>query len=178
MRSANNWPRSDYASMKAFYGEVGKNQTRLSVPYPLRLAWAPEKRVNRITVHRKVAESMDKVLSTVLFLYGREEIERLHLDQWGGCLNVRMKRGGSTWSTHAWGAANDWNPADNALRTPWHRASFSSPAYIDFFNAWIYEGWNPLGISWNRDAMHIEATANNVQPLQSHQLLNGMAQVA
>lgn len=171
MKSANNWPKSDYNSMVEFYGPVGQNQVRLPIPYPMALAWAPDIKVNRITVHRKTAESLNHIFQTILYLYGREEIVRLGIDQWGGCLNVRKKRGGNSYSIHSWGAAHDFDPVRNGLSTPWHLANFSKPEYIDFFNTFIFEGWEPLGISWQRDAMHIQACDNDVMPLRTNKLL-------
>ena len=175
MKSANNWPKGTTEELMAFYGPVGKNQTKLRVPYPLTLSWAPHVQVTRITCHQKVAESMDKVMNIILESYGRDEINRLRLDNWGGCLNVRKKRGGNNYSVHSWGAANDWYPEANQLWTPWHRASFSQPVYIDFFNAWIGEGWNPLGLSANFDAMHIEAVDNDVPYIPTHPMLRHIA---
>jgi len=171
MRTANQWPKSDFASMQAFYGNVGEHQTTIRTPYPLRLAWDTKTTVSRITVHRKTAESVLKVMDTVLYLYGFDAIKALNLDLWAGCLNVRKMRGGSQFSIHSWGAAHDWYPSKNGLRTPWHLSAFSAPVYIDFFNAWIYEGWDPLGISINRDAMHFQATDNAVMPLSTSGML-------
>jgi hypothetical protein len=145
--------------------------TRLRLPYPLVLAWNQSIRVNSITCHEKVAESLGRILQNVLQLYGREAITALGLDQWGGCLNVRKTRGGSNYSIHSWGAANDWLPQENGLYTPWEKSRFSEPAYIDFVNAHIIEGWEPLGLSFSRDSMHFQATANEVRLLPTNQLL-------
>ena len=171
MHSKNNWPSEKYHELVNFYGKVGANQTKLITPYPLKLAWQPEIKVRKITCHERVAESMDTVLRNILYHYGLDGIQQLRLDLWGGCLNVRKKRGGTTYSMHSWGIANDWDPSHNQLRTPWAESSFSKPAYIDFLNAWILEGWNPLGLTWGRDSMHIQATKNSLRPLSTNQLL-------
>ena len=171
MKSNNNWPAEKYHELVNFYGKVGQNQTKLTTPYPLKLAWKPEITVRRITCHERVADSMDRVLRNILYHYGSDGIQQLKLDLWGGCLNVRKKRGGTTYSMHSWGIANDWDPLSNQLRTPWAQCSFSKPVYIDFLNAWILEGWNPLGLSWGRDSMHIQATDNSVRLLSTNTLL-------
>ena len=145
--------------------------TRLRLPYPLVLAWNQSIRVNSITCHEQVAASLGRILQNVLRLYGREGIEQLRLNQWGGCLNVRKIRGGSNYSIHSWGAANDWLPQENGLYTPWEQSRFSEPAYIDFVNAHIIEGWEPLGLSFGRDSMHFQACDNDVQPLATNQYL-------
>lgn len=165
MISKNNWPASDTRSMTEFYGLVGQNQTQLKVPFPLKLSWNNAISVNSIRCHKKVAPSIERVLVKILKHYGLDAIEQLNLDQWGGCLNVRSIRGGTRYSTHSWGAANDWFPQDNGLFTPWNECAFSRPEYIEFLNAWIIEGWEPLGMSWGRDSMHIQATHNLIQPI-------------
>ena len=166
MQSKNQWPAADYESMVAFYGEVGMNMVRYRPPYPLRLAWDLKTQVHSITVHQSVAESMDVVMCDLLKIYGYANIVKLKMDVWGGCLNVRKKRHGQSWSIHSWGAANDWYPQGNKLNTRWIDSAFSHPKYIPFFNAWIAEGWDPLGISWGKDVMHIQATANSVKMLE------------
>lgn len=126
-------------------------------------------------MHRKTANSIQRVLENIFQLYGHGAIRELNLDIWAGCLNVRKMRGGSNkFSIHSWGAAHDWYPSENGLRVPWHLSKFSDPVYIDFINAFIYEGWEPLGLSLGRDAMHFQATENLIQPLSSNNLLAGM----
>ncbi len=169
MQSANHWPKSDYQSMTHFYGERGQHLTRLRCPYPLMLSWSPSIKVTTITVHEKVADSMDRVMHNVLQLYGKNRITALGLNQWGGCFNMRKIREGHSHSVHSWAAANDWLPTENGLHTPWKDAAFSQPQYIDFLNCWLIEGWQVLGLSWDRDAMHIQATDNDLHLIPSNQ---------
>lgn len=153
----NNWPIENEAALKQFYGEVGKNQVRLQLPYPHRLSWNKRTVVHSLMCHEKVKDSLNRVLTNVLNHYGIDEIKRLRLDIWGGCLNVRKKRGGSTWSTHSWGIALDYDTDNNAL--PWgrDRATFARPEYDKWWQFWEEEGWVSLGRTKNYDWMHVQA---------------------
>lgn len=153
-----NWPRQDYASMVKFYGPVGENQTQINVPdgYPMKLAFAPFTVIRRITCHEKVAASFLSILTQTLAHYG-PGLAGTGLDLFGGCLNVRKKRGGTTWSIHSWGAAFDLDPDHNGLRTPWAQARFSQGLYTPFWEIVESEGWVSLGRSWGKDAMHSQS---------------------
>lgn len=153
----NNWPNEETALLEAYYGEVGKHQKRLQLPFPHRLSWDKRHVVNSLFCHEKVHESLDKVLTAVLDHYGMDEIRRLRLDIWGGCFNVRKKRGGTSWSTHSWGIALDYNPEQNALRWGRDKASFARPEYNKWWEIWEKEGWVSLGRKKNYDWMHVQA---------------------
>ncbi|MFN2166081.1 MAG: peptidoglycan-binding domain-containing protein, partial [Anaerolineae bacterium] len=101
----NGWPRQTEAELIRYYGEIGKNQTMLTLPYPHRLAWDLRKTVKKFSCHEKVHDSALRVLQRVLSHYGPERITELRLDRWAGCLNERKMRGGNRWSLHAWGIA-------------------------------------------------------------------------
>jgi hypothetical protein len=151
------WPKQDYNSMVNFYGPVGENQTKLEVPYKLKLAWAPSTTLSKITCHEKVAKSLYTMFENTLKTYGEKEISKLKLDMFGGCLNVRKMRGGSAWSIHSWGAAIDLDPDNNQLKWGKDRASFAKPVYNDFWKIVEAEGWVSLLKERNMDAMHIQA---------------------
>jgi hypothetical protein len=153
----NKWPKQDYNSMCAFYGPVGENQTRLVLPFTLKLAWDTSTSIKRITCHEKVAESLYKIFENTLKTYGERELRKLRLDLFGGCLNVRKMRGGSSWSIHSWGAAVDLDPDRNTLRMTSKQASFAKPEYRDFWNIVEKEGWVSLGRVKNYDFMHFQA---------------------
>ena len=152
-----NWPIESDSSLEQFYGEVGKHQVRLQLPYPHRLSWEKRSIVRSLFCHEKVKDSLNTVLTNVLNHYGLDEIKRLRLDIWGGCLNVRKKRGGSTWSTHSWGIAMDYDPENNALRWGRDKAAFARPEYDKWWQFWEEEGWVSLGRTKNFDWMHIQA---------------------
>ena len=148
------WPRQ--ADVPQFFGERGKHQTMLQLPYPMKLAWDLSKTATKMSLHEKVAPSADRVLRRVLTLYG-SRIPELGLDLWGGSLNVRLMRGGTQWSMHSWGIAIDFDPDRNALNTPFSKARFGAPEYIPWWEAWEAEGWISLGRSRNYDTMHVQA---------------------
>jgi hypothetical protein len=150
------WPKQDYNSMVNFYGPVGQNQTTLELPYPMKLAWDKNVIVKKITCHQKIAQSLYKILENVQKIYGND-IQKLNLDLFGGCLNVRRMRGGSAWSTHSWGSAIDLDPDNNQLRWGTDRAAFGRPVYKDFLDAFEAEGWVSLLRARNMDGMHFQA---------------------
>ena len=153
------WPKQDYNSMVNFYGPVGENITKLEVPYKLKLAWAPTTTLTKISCHEKVAKSLYTIFENTLKTYGEKEISKLKLDLFGGCVNVRRMRGGSSWSQHAWGCAVDIDPDNNQLKWGKDRAWLARPVYNDFWKIVEKEGWNSLGRSRGYDYMHFSAVS-------------------
>ena len=153
------WPKQDYNSMVNFYGPVGENMTRLDVPYKLKLAWAPQTTLSKITCHQKVAKSLYNIFEKTLKEYGEAEIRKLRLDLFGGCLNVRRVRGGSSWSIHSWGAACDVDPDNNQLKWGKDRATLAKPVYEPFWKIVEAEGAVSLGRSRGYDYMHFQFAA-------------------
>lgn len=90
------WPRQ--SQMDKFFGPKGTGQTTLVLPYMMRLAWDLESKVTKFSCNARVRESLERIFVRTLDHYGLEEIRRLRLDLFGGCLNVRKMRGGSSWS--------------------------------------------------------------------------------
>lgn len=148
------WPKHDYNSMVSFYGPVGENQTKLILPYPMRLAWAPQTQISKITCNAKVADSLERILTGILQHYGSvDNVRSNRMDLFGGCLNVRKMRGGNSWSIHSWGVAIDIDPDHNQLK--WGRDRANMPAkVIEIFEE---EGWVSLGNSRDYDFMHFQA---------------------
>lgn len=151
------WPKQDYKSMVNFYGPVGENQTQIEIPYKLKLAWDQNVSLTKITCNQKCAKSFYSIFEKTFKTYGIKEIKRLRLDLFGGCLNVRKMRGGSSWSIHSWGAAIDLDPDHNQLRWSKPRAVFSKKEYEDFWKIVEAEGWTSLGRERNFDWMHFQA---------------------
>ena len=148
------WPKQDYDSMIAFYGPIGESQVKLELPYPMRLSWDMSKTVSNIRCHSKVSESLRRVLEGILSHYGT--LEKVHLnrmDLFGGCLNVRKIRRGSSWSIHSWGCAIDLDPEHNQLE--WGRDKATMPEEI--IRIFEDEGWVSLGSARNYDFMHFQA---------------------
>lgn len=150
------WPRE--RDLMKFYGPVGQNQVSLTLPYKMRLAWDVSKVVTRIQCHAKVHDSLGRIFQSVLEHYGEADIHALGLDMFGGCLNVRPKKGGTSYSTHSWGIAIDMDPEHNQLRWGRDRARLAkSPEYTPFWQAVESEGWVSLGREKNFDWMHFQA---------------------
>ena len=154
----NGWPLESEAELRAFYGEPGEPPlTRIDTPYPLRLSWDLNTTVTRIACHEKVAPSLERVLTGVADHYGADGVPELRLDRYGGCFNARRKRGGTSWSTHAWGIALDFDPERNRLQWGRDRAAFARPEYDRWWELWEAEGWVSLGRVANFDWMHVQA---------------------
>ena len=154
----NNWPvQTPERELIKFYGEVGKNQTRVQLPYTHKIAWNTRQTINSFYCHEKVHDSLSRVLNRVLEHYGEEKIKELRLDMFGGCLNVRKMRGGSRYSMHSWGIAVDYDPANNRLKWGRDKATFARKEYDAWWRIWEEEGWASLGRIKNYDWMHVQA---------------------
>ena len=139
-----------------FYGIVGKQQTRILLPYKMKIAWAPEKVISRITCHQLVAEDMQGIFEDIRDSYGEKYLSELGLDLWGGTLNVRKIRGGRRYSTHSWGIATDIDPAHNRLRWHHNRARMASPLYDMYFDIIKHHGAISLGKLRDYDYMQFQ----------------------
>jgi len=137
-----------------YYGHPGRNQTRILLPYKVKIAWNTDKKINRITCHKLIAEDLQGVYEETLKEYGLDGIQQLGLDLWGGVLNVRRIRGGTRYSMHAYGIAEDIDPAHNQLR--WHtpKARLSGLEYQRYWEICEYHGAYSLGRERNYDWMH------------------------
>lgn len=149
------WPVQ--RDLQKFYGDPGENQTMLVSPYPLYLDWDLTTPIKRFSIHEKCHDSALRVMDRVLDHYGLDRLHDLGLDQFGGCLNVRKMRNGSSWSTHAWGIAIDWDADRNQLRWTRSNARMARPEYAPFLDLWEQEGWLSLGRARNFDWMHVQA---------------------
>jgi hypothetical protein len=152
------FPNEDFASMVAYYGSPGDegNLVRFKMPYPMRLYTrsAPANLTSH-RCHRKVKDSLEAVLKDLLDSFGLPWITENGLDVYGGCYNFRKKRGGNSYSKHAWGVAIDLNPAENGLHDHWPTKANMPEEAIEVFER---HGWKSLGRLIGRDAMHFEAT--------------------
>lgn len=147
------------AQLLAKYGKPGdaSQLTTIDLPYPMRLAWDPHVIVNRIQCHKLIADRLKAVFSDILTYYGLPEIQRLGIDLYGGCVNVRLMRGSKTkWSRHAWGTAIDLDPARNTLKETKRTARFARPEYKPMIEIFYRHGFVGLGPEQDRDWMHWE----------------------
>ncbi len=152
----NRWPPE--TRLRDVFGPPGEAPLVIvPCPWRLRLSWDPETVVSGISCHERVSESLQRVLQQVYDHYGEDRLYTLGLDRYGGCFNRRRKRGGTSWSTHAWGIAIDWDPDRNKLRWARDRARLARPEYDAWWGIWEEEGWVSLGRSRNFDWMHVQA---------------------
>lgn len=151
----NPWPESDQVSLRKFYGTPGdeSNLTNINVSH-LPISYEGKK-VNTIRCHKKVAESLYRILNNIFSKYkGKENILEEAKD-YGGCFNFRLKRGGNTYSVHAWGAAIDLDADDNTFKDSW---PMKADMPLEIIEEFTKEGWTSAAAWWGYDAMHAEAT--------------------
>ena len=149
-----NWPRQ--SAVSSYFGTVGKNQVSCILPYEMVLAWDTKSKVRKFSCHKLVKEPLERIFKRTLDWYGYEEIKRLRLHYFGGCLNVRKVRGCSNYSMHAWGIAVDLDPDRNQLKWGKDKAVFAKPEYKKFWEFVYDEGAISLGIERNYDFMHLQ----------------------
>ena len=150
----NPWPRGDRASLEAFYGKPGdeSNLTNIVPPFPM---FYDGKRIQTLRCHKKVAASLLRVLTAIGKSYGQQRGVIEEAEDFGGCFNFRNKRGASSLSVHAWGAAIDLDADDNTFRDHW---PMQADMNLDVMEAFAREGWISAGAFWGYDAMHFQAT--------------------
>jgi hypothetical protein len=148
------------------------NVVTMKLPFPMRVAWDPGTTIRSIVVHKLVAPHLEAALTDVYTAarymvkqkYGFDKtsqwydqmtlkfLQVLGLDLYGGCFNFRLKRGGSSLSTHSWGIAIDIDPAHNGLGN----SKYTIPS-------WVVKIFEKRGFFWggrwsgrNVDAMHFQ----------------------
>ena len=151
----NLWPRQ--RDVPAFFGQVGRNQVMVQCPFMMYGDYDRRIKVPHFSAHRKVAQSIERVLARTLEHYGAAQIKKLQLDIFSGCLNVRRITGGSGYSMHSWGIAIDFDAAHNQFAQTSRSAAFAKPVYAPFLDFWEAEGWVSLGRARNYDWMHVQA---------------------
>ena len=163
--SPSEFPKDSTAALNAFYGAPRKGYPHLTVielPYQMVLAWDQNQSVSKISCHKKVADSLLRILSDIESEFGRDGILEHGLHLYGGCYNNRRMRGGSNWSRHAYGIAIDINPDENGLRTPWDASKIGQPGFatmpLKAIEAFERHGWKSYARSWGKDAMHFQLT--------------------
>jgi hypothetical protein len=151
MPTPNPWPAGTQAALRSFYGEPGdeSNLVLIEFPYPV---YYGDKRVTKTRCHKKVAPSLGRILVKLGQLGTRDSAEAVA--DYGGVFNFRQKRGGSSYSVHAWGAAIDLDADDNTFRDTW---PLKADMPLEVMEIFAREGWCSAGAFWGYDAMHFEA---------------------
>jgi hypothetical protein len=142
------------------YGQPGDPDelTVIELPYQMRIAWDLTKTVKKISCHKLIADNLLAVFDELLSHYGLPELQRLGIDLFGGCVNVRLMRGSKTkWSRHSWGIAIDLDPARNTLNETKKTARFARPEYKPMIDIFYKHGFISYGIEKDYDWMHFEA---------------------
>lgn len=145
--------------IEAKFGQPGdaSNFVVIDLPYPMRIAWDTKVVVKKMQCHKLAAEPFKKVFADLLAHYKLTELQRLGIDLFGGCVNVRPMRGSKTkWSRHAWGIAIDLDPARNGLKTKAPIAQFSKPEYMAMIDIFSKHGFIGYGPAKDFDWMHFE----------------------
>jgi len=154
MPSPNPWPKSDRASVEAFFGKPGdeSNLVYFGFPYP---TFYDGKMVLRSRCHYLVKDSLLRVLTSIgdRFEGNRGVLEEA--EDYGGIYNFRSKRGGSSLSLHSWGIAIDLDADDNGFRDSW---PVKADMPLSIMEEFAREGWTSAGAFWGYDAMHFQAT--------------------
>ncbi len=154
-QSSTVWPR--YKDMEKFYGPVGQNIERYKSPYVMKLAWDTDTTVSKLSLNKRCGTSAIGVMEEARDHYGVKGIRELRLDLFGGSLNVRKMRGGSSYSVHSWAAAIDFDPSHNQFRWNDSRATLDEKEYDFWWKLWEAAGWVSLGRERNYDWMHVQA---------------------
>lgn len=153
MPKVNPWPRGDAASLTAFYGRAGDENNLVSIVPPFPMFYGG-KRIQTLRCHKKVSASLLRVLTAIGASYGQQRGVLEEAEDFGGCFNFRNKRGGTTLSVHAWGAAIDLDADDNTYRNHW---PMQADMPLEIMECFAREGWVSAGAFWGYDAMHHEA---------------------
>ncbi len=126
---------------------------QITLPYPM---YYIGKKVTKISCHKLVADKLLAIFNDILDFYGEDAIRDLKIDDYGGCFNYRLMRGGTKLSVHSWGCAIDLNPSRNLLKETSKTARFARIEYQPMIDIFYKHGFVSLGREQNRDWMHFE----------------------
>lgn len=150
------FPKQDQRSLTAFYGPAGDVPiVQIGVPYEMFLYDGP-KTVKSISVHEKLAPSLERVLKELGKRYKTNEDRSVAgINRYFGTFVNRKMRGGSLPSLHARAAAIDLDANRNGNLSHWPTRSVMP---LDVMEIFAREGWLSAGAFWSRDSMHFQAT--------------------
>ena len=154
MPDINPWPSANSDSLRKFYGAPGDESQLTTFPPPFPMYY-DGKLIRAVRCHKKVAPSLERILTRIGKLLPSNPEIRDEAEDYGGCFNFRLKRGGSSYSLHAYGAAIDLDADDNTFRDSW---PMQSDMPLEIMEEFAREGWISGGAFWGYDAMHFQAT--------------------
>jgi hypothetical protein len=156
------WPLQ--ADCDAFYGNPGStpgewaawesaNLVDVACPWVLNMDAIV---VTQIRIHKKCAVSLTQVLGAIWDATGKSQsaIETLRYNLFSGSYNQRPIRGGTMRSMHGYGAALDFDCADNEQHSMNHLFQDSSLITVKFKEAGA--AWGGDWSSTSVDAMHYQ----------------------
>jgi hypothetical protein len=146
--------------IEAKYGKANKTGAgylvTLQLPYPMFLNWSSSETINSFQCHKLVHDRLKAIFTEILEVYGIDKIKELQLDDYGGCFNYRLMRGGTKLSTHSWAIAIDLDPDRNLLKETSKTARFARPEYKPMIDIFYKHGFESLGREKNFDFMHFQ----------------------
>lgn len=154
MPKNNPWPNPDYNSLVKFYGAPGNESNLVTITFPYTMYY-DGRVVTKTRVHKKCADSLLRVLVNIKGKWGNVPSVMGEVTDYGGCFNDRNKRGGTTKSLHAFGAAIDLDADDNTFKNSW---PIKADMPLEVMECFAREGWLSAGAQWGYDAMHFQAT--------------------
>lgn len=150
----NPWPKQNSSDLIAFYGRAGDESKLVLIETPF-VTYYERKPVKGIRIHRRCAESLVRVFNDIKdhFITDSDVMDEAQV--YDGAYNFRDKRGSSSLSLHAFGAAIDMDANENSYKDNW-------PVHGDMnweiIKAFAREGWVSAAGEWNSDPMHFQAT--------------------
>jgi hypothetical protein len=119
---------------------------KVSLPFPLRLAWNPSQIITQMSCHQRMPGVYTSVFGAI-----QERGLQAAVTSFGGCFAFRPQRTGSKLSAHSWGIAIDLNTESNA------QGSWGN------MDARVVEIFRNAGFEWGgdwagktRDPMHFQ----------------------
>lgn len=126
---------------------------RVTSPYPLVIAWNKNQSTSRLLVNEIVATAIVDALTDFCDNTTEQEREKSGINLYGGCYNKRKVRGGSSWSSHAWGVSFDFNPEANRMGAKvTDTAFYKDHVHKQFANCLHRQGFRTL----EHDLMHFQ----------------------
>ena len=119
---------------------------RVSLPFPLLLAWDHSKAVSSFRCHRRLTGIFSGAFGHIAEAGLASKVR-----SFGGCFMYRPQRTGARLSTHSWGIAIDLNPETNGLGMAGDMDAAVVKIFRDAGFTWGGQ-WSGAG----RDAMHFQ----------------------